>query len=222
MTIGIVWYKWRNPADNHDITVRWPEEATLAGLDSGRTGAEGEVTALLTRLRSGDQHTLSQLIELIYPELRRIAQRHFHQEKPGHVLQPTALVAEAYLRLVAHRDHRWENRAHFFGAASLLMRRILVDHARVRDAVKRQERSAIESPDGTANRCESHVVDLIALDAALDELEQHARRQARIVQLRYFGGLSVAEVAEVLQLTSRTVDRDWAAARAWLRRRLQA
>jgi RNA polymerase sigma factor (TIGR02999 family) len=185
-------------------------------------GASGEVTVLLAQLRSGDQQTLARLIELIYPELRNLARKHFRQEKPGHVLQPTALVAEAYLRLVAHRDHRWENRAHFFGAASQVMRRILVEHARARNALKRQDRCTIGSLDGISDRSESDVVDLIALDAALNQLEEQSRRQARIVQLRYFGGLSVPEVADVLQLTPRTVDRDWAAARAWLRRRLHA
>ena len=110
------------------------------------------MTALLTRLRSGERDILSRLIELIYPELRKLAQKHFRQEKPGHVLQPTALVAEAYLRLVGHREHRWENRAHFFGAASRLMRRILVDHARARGALKRRNIYAVGSPDGAAAR----------------------------------------------------------------------
>lgn len=194
----------------------------MEGLDPGWSEAAGEVTALLARLRSGEQETLSRLIELIYPELRRLAQKHFRQERPGHVLQPTALVAEAYLRLVAHREHRWENRAHFFGAASNLMRRILVDHARASSALKRRDLCAVGSPESTTGQHEAGVIDLIALDAALDELEERSARQARIVQLRYFGGLSVPEVAEVLGITPRTVDRDWAAARAWLRLRLQA
>lgn len=180
-----------------------------------------EVTVLLARLRSGDQHSLSRLIELIYPELRSLAQKHFRQERSGHLLQPTALVAEAYLRLVTHRQHRWKNRAHFFGAASQLMRRILVDHARARGAQKRSHSPAVTPLNDVGATDGASVVDVIALDGALDALERHSARQARIVQLRYFGGLSVPEVAEVLGMTPRTVDRDWSAAKAWLRAQLQ-
>jgi len=179
------------------------------------------VTVLLAQLRSGDERTLARLIELIYPELRRLARKHFRLERPGHLLQPTALVSEAYLRLVTHRRHEWQNRAHFFAAASHLMRRILVDHARAQVAQKRTQRTAVALPPESSSG-ESDVIDLIAIDSALDALEQHSVRQARIVELRYFGGLSVPEVAEALGVTPRTVDRDWSAARAWLRPRLTA
>jgi RNA polymerase sigma factor (TIGR02999 family) len=177
------------------------------------------VTLLLARLRSGDQQSLARLIEVIYPELKRLAQRHFRLEHRGHLLQPTALVGEAYLRLIAHRCHNWQNRAHFFAAASHLMRRILVDHARARNARKRTEVPSVAPLQTGA--ADTAVVDVIALNEALDALEQLSPRQARIVQLRYFCGLSVPEVAEVLGVTPRTVDRDWATARAWLRLRLQ-
>jgi RNA polymerase sigma factor (TIGR02999 family) len=191
---------------------------------SGRhaAGAEGagEVTLVLNRLRAGDEGTLARLIELIHPELRKLAQRHFRHERPGHVLQPTALVNEAYLRLVGHRQHRWQNRAHFFAAASNLMRRILVEHARARKTLKRTDVPSMQD-DAVHGASERDVEDLLALDAALEALEELSSRQAQIVQLRYFGGLSVPEAAEVLGVTPRTVDRDWAAARAWLRIRLQ-
>jgi len=184
-------------------------------------GAE-EVTLLLTRLRSGDQQSLTRLFDLIYPELRKLAQKHFRLERPGHLLQPTALVSEAYLRLVVHRQHEWQNRAHFFAAASHLMRRILVDYARARKARKRTEAFPMAPLEGATVVSDAPMVDVIALNDALDALERLSVRQARIVQLRYFGGLSVSEVAEVLSVTRRTVDRDWAMARAWLRLRLRA
>ena len=182
---------------------------------------QGAVTVLLGRLTTGDPDTMARLMDLIYPELRELARTHLQREPPGHVLQPTALVNEAYLRLVGHHAHNWENRAHFFGAASRLMRRILVDFARAEHA---QKRGAGEVPvpleDSTASAEARSVVDVIALDDALDALERLSPRQARIVQLRYFGGMSMAEVAEALGVTERTVVRDWAAARAWLRLRL--
>jgi RNA polymerase sigma factor (TIGR02999 family) len=188
---------------------------------SGRhASGSGDVTALLDRLRAGEEGTLPRVIELIYPELRKLAQMHFRNERPGHVLQPTALVSEAYLRLAGHRQHDWQNRSHFFAAASNLMRRILVEQARARDALKRTAPPSTHE-DRLRVAVESDVTDLIALDDALDELERLSSRQARIVHLRYFGGLSVPEAAEVLGVTPSTVDRDWAAARAWLRRRLQ-
>jgi RNA polymerase sigma factor (TIGR02999 family) len=183
-------------------------------------GTSGEITTLLRRLKAGDPDTVARLMKLIYPELRGVARRHFRGERPGHIMQPTALVHEAYLRMMRHDDHSWANRAHFFGAASIVMRRILVEHARAQRARKRDPAQWTESPGGAA-RGGLQAVDLIALDDALTTLETLSPRQARIVELRYFGGLTVPEVAEALGVTGRTVDREWAAARAWLRLRLQ-
>jgi RNA polymerase sigma factor (TIGR02999 family) len=180
----------------------------------------GAVTVLLGQLRAGEPETLDRLIDLIYPELRALARTHLNREHPGHLLQPTALVNEAYLRLVGHHAHNWQNRAHFFGAASRLMRRILVDFARAEHAGKRGAGEVAVPLEDSVAVVDRSLVDILALDDALTALEQLSPRQARIVQLRYFGGLSTPEVAEVLGITVRTVGRDWATARAWLRLRL--
>ena len=182
--------------------------------------ASGEITVLLRRFKTGDRETLGRLMDLIYPELQTLARRHLRRERPGHVMQPTALVNEAYLRIVGHDHHDWKNRAHFFGAASELMRRILVDHARAQRAQKR-DASQMTGPVAQGDEGAPDAVDVIALHEALDALERLSPRQARIVKLRYFGGMTVPEVAEALDITARTVDRDWAAARAWLRLRLR-
>jgi RNA polymerase sigma factor (TIGR02999 family) len=180
----------------------------------------GAVTVLLGRLQSGDRAGLPELIQVVYPELRRVAGGLLRRERPGHILQPTALVHETYVRLVDHDQHNWQNRSHFFGAAAQLMRRILVDHARASQAQKRGGNGvrAVRVPDVIASEPS---VNVLALDRALDRLEQVSPRQVRIVELRYFAGLSVSETAEALGMTTRTVDRDWAAARVWLRRQLQ-
>jgi len=183
-------------------------------------GNSGEITTLLRQIKSGDRDTVGRLMQLIYPELRGVARRHMRRERPGHIMQPTALVHEAYLRMMRHDDHSWANRAHFFGAASILMRRILVEHARGQRARKRDAAQLTQAPDDSPQGG-PHILDLIALDDALTALEALSPQQARIVELRYFGGLSVPEVAEALGVTPRTVDRHWAAARAWLRLRLQ-
>ena len=179
----------------------------------------GQITTLLREM--GTDRAMSQrLLALIYPNLRRLAQRQLKGERPGHVLQPTALVNEAYLRLVDHREHGWKNRMHFFAAAANVMRRILVDHARAQRARKREAPPIALHEAATGG--EGSVTDVIALSEALDALARESPRHARVVELRYFGGLSVHEAAAVLQVTPRTVDRDWAAARAWLRVRLQS
>ena len=180
----------------------------------------GAVTVLLGRLQRGDRASLSDLIEVVYPELRRVASGLLRHEPQGHILQPTALVHETYVRLVAHDQHNWQNRSHFFGAAAQLMRRILVDHARASRARKRggDGMAALEMIDAIAG---APSIDVLALDRALEQLERVSARQARIVELRYFAGLSVPETAEALGMNTRTVDRDWAAARVWLRRKLQ-
>jgi RNA polymerase sigma-70 factor (ECF subfamily) len=160
-------------------------------------------------------------MELIYPELKKLARVQLRSERRGHVLQPTALVHEAYLRLVEHQHHNWESRAHFYAAAANLMRRILIDCARARNAAKRDgERTAIALDQALA-LSEEQSTDLLDLDQALLELEQLSPRQARVVELRYFTGLSVPEVARALGVNPRSVDRDWATARAWLRGRLK-
>jgi RNA polymerase sigma factor (TIGR02999 family) len=186
------------------------------------TSVEGEhesVTLLLERLRAGDAQTLAPLIDVIYPELRKLARVHFRRERPGHVLQPTALVNEAWLRLARHRGHRWQNRHHFYAAASQVMRRILVEHARARKAEKRT--APPSGADGASDTTAFNYDEVMAVDMALDSLERLSPRQARVVELRYFCGLSVPDTAAALDITPRTVDRDWATARAWLRLRLQ-
>ncbi len=180
----------------------------------------GEVTRLLREFQPGDGESASRLMGLIYPELKRIAQARLRYEREGHDLQPTALVHEAYMRLVAHEYHTWESRAHFYAASANIMRRILVEHARSRNAQKRRgERASIPLDEALA-LTEEQSADLLDLDLALTELEQLSPRQARVVELRYFAGLTVPEVASALGLNPRSVDRDWATARAWLRARL--
>jgi RNA polymerase sigma factor (TIGR02999 family) len=178
------------------------------------------ITRLLVDWGKGDQAALEKLMPLVYSELRRLASNYLRRERGEHTLQPTALVNEAYLKLVDQRDAKWQNRAHFFGISAQLMRRILVDHARQHQAVKRggsgQQRISITSVEKLAKQPE---VDLLALNEALDELAK--MQQSRIVELKFFGGLSIDEIAEVLGIGHATVERDWKMARAWLRRQLE-
>ena len=186
------------------------------------TAPTPEVTRLLRDFRPGDDEATSRLVELIYPELKRLAQAQFRRERADADLQPTALVHEAYLRLVAHEQHTWENRAHFYAACATIMRRILIDRARARQTQKREgERTAL-SLDEALTLSQEQSTELLELDQALSELERLSPRQARVVELRYFAGLSVPDVARALGVNSRTVDRDWATARAWLRTTLRA
>lgn len=178
-----------------------------------------DVTALLRRIEAGDRSAFDLLMDLIYPEMRRIARTLFRNESRERVLQPTALVNEAYLRLLAHHRHNWRNRAHFLGAAARLMHRILVERARARLAEKRAAESI--PLDEALGLPSPQPVEMLFLEDALRELAQISERQASVVELRYFGGLTVEETAEVLGLIPRTVDRDWAVARAWLRRYLK-
>ena len=191
-------------------------------MERPQTTPPGEVTLLLRMFRGGDTDAASRLMALIYPELRRIAQVQFRREREDHDLQPTALVHEAFLRLVAHEHHTWEDRRHFFAAASNVMRRILIEHARARRAQKRDGASTRVTLDDAVTVTREQSVDLLDLDQALTELEELSPRQARVVELRYFSGLSVPEIAGALGLNPRSVDRDWATARAWLRNRLSA
>jgi RNA polymerase sigma factor (TIGR02999 family) len=180
------------------------------------------VTQLLVDWSEGDQAALDKLMPLVYGELRRLASNYLRRERPGHTLQPTALVNEAYLRLIDQRNAKWQNRAQFFGISAQLMRRILVDHARQHQAAKRggpdNHRLCVTSAEKLMKQPE---VDLLALNEALDELAKMDPQQCRIVELKFFGGLSIEETAEVLGIGHATVERDWKMARAWLRRRLE-
>jgi RNA polymerase sigma factor (TIGR02999 family) len=178
------------------------------------------VSQLLQRWSDGDKGALDQLMPLVYAELRRMARRYMLQQPSGHTLQTTALIHEAYLRLVGHSEKRWESRAHFFGVAAQAMRHILVDYARARHASKRGGEARVVSLDEAAIVSEERAAELVSLDDALKELGRLSPRQSHVVELRYFGGLSVTETAEVLKVSSDTVTRDWNHAKAWLHREL--
>jgi RNA polymerase sigma-70 factor, ECF subfamily len=178
--------------------------------------SQHEVTRLLLRLTDGERAVLDDLLPLIYGELRRLAAGYLRRERPGHTLQPTALVHEAYLRLVDQTQVQWQNRAHFLGVAAQMMRRILVDHARGQSAEKRggdfQKLSLDENIDVSGERA----ADIVALDEALERLATLDPQKSKIVELRFFGGLSVEETAEVLGTSAPTVKRQWRMAKAWL------
>ena len=178
-----------------------------------------DVTQLLVQWAKGDKEALDDLTPLVYKELRRLATSHLRRERKSHTLQPTALVHEAYLRLVDQKNPNWQNRSHFFGVASQLMRRILVDHARRRQANKRavQKVSLEEAISFQQGRSR----ELLALDASLTALEKLDPRKGRAVELRYFGGLSMDEIAQMLDVSSVTVRRDLRMAEAWLNRKMQ-
>jgi RNA polymerase sigma-70 factor (ECF subfamily) len=176
----------------------------------------GEVTELLIELRAGNRDAEAKLIPVVYAELRRLAAHYMRQERPDHTLQPTALVNEAYLRLTAQPQIEWENRSHFFGVAARLMRQLLVEHARAHGAQKRGGLMHKFSLDEANVFSPERSQELIALDHALNVLEQLSPRQSRVVELRFFGGLSIPEVAAMLGISARTVKRDWEVARAWL------
>ncbi len=180
--------------------------------------APGEVTRILRAWSSGDPRALDRLIPLVYGELRRLASRYLRKERPDHTLQPTALVHEAYLRLVGQRRVSWQNRAHFFGVAAQLMRRILVDHARRRLATKRRGQTARGQPQPADWPSDHRPEDLLAVDEALDRLSVMDPRQGRVVELRFFSGLPVEETAVVLGISPATVKREWSIAKAWLSR----
>ena len=184
------------------------------------TASSAEITRLLRAWGGGDQAAMEELAPLVYGELRRMAHRYLRRENPGNTLQPTALVNEAYLRLVDVNSVRWEDRAHFFAVSAQMMRRILVDAARARATGKRGggavHLNLNESIDGISDRGR----ELVALDEALDALAQLDPRKARVVEMRFFGGLTAEETAEVLKISAPTVLRDWKLARAWLMREL--
>jgi RNA polymerase sigma factor (sigma-70 family) len=204
-------------------------------------GPDRPVTQLLAKWRGGNEAALDELTALIYQELRALAQRHLRRERPNHTIQRTALVHEAFVRLVNQQSVDWQSRAHFFGLASNLMRRILVDHARARLASKRGGGAAVVSldeisgpgdPDDRGAASGAHHVpeprhldgetddDVAAIDEALTRLGALDVRQARIVEMRYFGGLTIEETAQAMEISDATVKREWTLARAWLRREL--
>lgn len=184
-----------------------------------------EITAMLHDWSTGNQEVLDDLLPIVYQELRTQAHRYLRRERPNHTLQATALINEAFLRLIEQKDAGWENRAHFFGLAASMMRRILVDYAKTRNRLKRggketdlplEEASSVpvDAVDGTTK------INLILLDEALKKLAKKDEQQARVVELRYFSGLTIDETAKVLGVSSMTVKRDWNVAKAWLRRKI--
>jgi RNA polymerase sigma-70 factor, ECF subfamily len=180
------------------------------------TPAPKEVTQLLIAWSNGEEEALEKLVPLIYDELRRIARRYMKREPAGHTLQTTALVNESYLRLIEQKGMKWQNRAHFFAISAQLMRRILVSMARARHANKRGGEARQVSLDEALVISEERAAELVALDEAMKELASLDPRRCRVVELRYFGGLSVEETAEVLNISPETVMRDWKRAKAWL------
>lgn len=186
-----------------------------------RLASRSDVTRMLKQASAGDESAINRLLPMVYDELRALAESYLQRENPGHTLQATALVHEAYLRLVKQEDVEWQNRAHFFALAAQAIRRILVDHARGRGRAKRGGDRERVTLDEDVALTSDRDVDLIELDAALEKLARLHERQARIVELRFFGGLTLREAAEVLGVSPRTIDGDWSMARAWLRRELR-
>jgi RNA polymerase sigma-70 factor (ECF subfamily) len=183
-------------------------------------GDKGEVTLLLKAMQSGDPTANEKLLPLVYNELHRLAETYMGRERPGHTLQPTALIHETYLRLTGDTIH-WQNRAHFIGVAANIMRRVLVDHARAhKAAIRGGNLQRVEFEEGLAISKERSN-EMLALDDALSELEEVNPRQAKVVELRYFAGLSVEEIAAILKIGPRSVEREWASARVWLFERMR-
>ena len=182
---------------------------------------EPGVTALLHRWRAGDREALNELTPLVYGELRRLAAHYLHNERPGHTLQSTALVHEAYIRLIGQNAPAFETRSHFFAVASILIRRILVDHARYGKRGKRGGGEAALPLIEASGVAESKTLDLVRLDDALDALRKMDPRQCQVVEMKFFGGLGSQEIADALGVSINTVKREWASARAWLLRELQ-
>jgi RNA polymerase sigma factor (TIGR02999 family) len=208
-----------------------PKRERLAIASQGTLSCDGsypvtpmassrDLTALLGEWSRGNSNALNRLVPLVYAELRRIATRQLRRERVGHTLQPTAVVHEAYLRLVDQRHVDWQNRAHFFGVAAQVMRRILVDHARRRSASKRGEGVRCVSIDAAKDVQASNEIPILALDSALDRLEKVDADLARIVELRAFGGMTIEEAAHLLKVSPSTAKRDWRTAKAWLTREL--
>ena len=180
-----------------------------------------DVTRLLHEWAGGSEQALGQLVDLVYPELHRIAARHLRRERPGHTLQPTALVNEAFLRLAQRPGKRWNDRTHFFAVAARIVRNVLVDHARAREASKRGSGAFTVLLTDAIAQVPAPEVNLLDLDTALRELEQLDPQHSRIVELRYFAGLSIEETAAVVGVSESSVKRDWVLAKTWIRRRME-
>jgi RNA polymerase sigma factor (TIGR02999 family) len=178
------------------------------------------ITDLLVSYGRGDKESLDKLMPVVYDELRRQAARYLRREQAGHTLQTTALIHEAYVRLVDQRNVQWQNRAHFFGIAAQMMRRILVDHARTKKRAKRGGSDIKVSLDDAAIAVKGQDLDVVAVDEALSRLAKIDEQQSRVVELRFFSGLTVEETAEVMGISPATVKRDWSMAKAWLHREL--
>jgi RNA polymerase sigma factor (TIGR02999 family) len=190
------------------------------GTHTVQQGPSSPVTELLVRWRGGDREALDALLPLVYAELRRIANRYLQSERQGHTLQSTALVHEAYVRMIEQDFPQWQNRAHFFAVAAQLMRQILVDHARSHRAGKRGGSVCKLTLEEAGDPAQPSDVDVVALDDALKTLAEMDLQQSRVVELKFFAGLSIDDTAEVLGISSSTVKRDWITARAWLYREL--
>ena len=180
-----------------------------------------EITQLLRAWSNGDESALAQLTPLVHAELHRLARRYLSKESPGHTLQATALVNEAYMRLIDWQNVEWQNRAHFFGVSAQLMRHILVDYARRRRSHKRGGDAIEVSLDQAAVLSNERAADFVALDDALRSLAEFDERKSKVVELRFFGGLSIEETAEVLKVSPSTIKREWSLAQAWLYRELK-
>lgn len=181
-----------------------------------------DVTHLLLAWHEGDEEALERLLPIVYQELHQLAHRHMQRESRGHILQTTALVNEVYLRLIDAREQRWQNRAHFFGICARLMRQILIAYARSRKRLKRGGHVAQVPLEEALALASERATDLVALDDALDALANVDKRKSRVVELRFFGGLSVEEAAEVLGVSPETVMRDWVWSKAWLFREMES
>ncbi len=184
--------------------------------------SQHEVTELLRQWRRGDKEALDKLTPLVYDELHRLAHQYISRERPGHTLQTTALVNEAYLRLVEQKDVEWQSRAHFFAVSAQVMRHILVDYARQHASAKRGGEFQRVELDGEVIVSRERAAELIALDEAMQALHDIDPRRSKVVELRYFGGLNNREASEVLKVSEATIERDWRFAKAWLYRELQA
>jgi RNA polymerase sigma factor (TIGR02999 family) len=194
-----------------------PDNKQVASPMTTPSSPQQRLTELLCEWRAGDAAAFERLLPLVQPELQRLAHRYMSRERPGHTLQTTALLDDAYLRLADSTHPRWQNRAHFFAVAAQLMRRIMVDHARQRQALKRGGGTIRVALDESAAVTQTRADELLALDEALESLAIFEPRKARVVELRYFGGLAMEEIAQVLKIHVNTVTRDWSSARAWLR-----
>lgn len=190
--------------------------------DNSERGPSTELTQILQEWRSGDAHALERLMPIVYEELKRIASRHMHRERPEHMLQTTALVNEVYLKLVGTHDTRWNDRAHFYAISAQLMRRILVDHARAQSAEKRggkAERISLEAAE--AESLTDDPVDIIDLHEALERLAEFDPQKSRVIELRYFGGLTLEETAAIVEMTRKQVWQESQLAQAWLLREIK-